>query len=395
MHLSVIESLDDLPNPPGVITAAAWNALVGEDNPFLRYEFLSALERTACVGAASGWQPRHLVAHADGPLTGELLGAVPLYLKHHSYGEYVFDWAWANAYARSGLEYYPKLVAAVPFTPVTGPRLLCVGADSDDIATRLIQGALTLAQETGASSLHWLFTNEKDTKRLEGHGLMQRTACQFHWSNPGYRDFDEFLSGFTSSKRKKIKRERRHVREAGIEMEVLTNEDITPAHMDRFHAFYRSTIEAHGAIPYLSRDFFHALGETMSENIVLILARHGKEPVAGALNLRGRDTLYGRYWGCLKDFHSLHFETCYYAAIEYCIAQKLSRFEAGAQGEHKIARGFMPTVTYSMHWLAQPQFARAVADFLEHEKNGVQYYMDELHERTPFKEQNTAFIERE
>jgi hypothetical protein len=384
MHLSIADSLEKIP-------ANDWNALGTEGNPFLRHEFLTALERTGCVSPKTGWQPQHLVVHEDGPLQGRLLGAAPMFLKNHSYGEYVFDWAWANAYAHAGEKYYPKLVVGVPFTPAAGPRLLVApAADATTIKTHLIQAALQHMQDTAASSLHWLFVTEADTCLLETEGHLLRTGFQFHWSNPGYRDFDDFLSGFTAEKRKKIKRERRHVREAGIEMEVLTGTSISPAHWDRFHEFYLSTIHAHGAYAYLTRDFFHRLGQTMPEHAVLVLARKGREYVAGALNLRGADTLYGRYWGCRREFHSLHFETCYYTAIEYAIARGLRRFEAGAQGGHKLARGFTPVVTRSAHRLMHPKFNRAIADYLERERLDVNAYVNELNEHAPFKDRATA-----
>ena len=384
MHVSVVDSLEKIPAPD-------WNALVGERNPFLCHEFLAALETTGCVGAKAGWMPRHLVAHGDGPWQGKLIGAMPMYLKNHSYGEYVFDWAWANAYERAGHRYYPKLVVSVPFTPVTGPRLLAA-ADTDTVVVkkRLIEAAQACMREYGASSLHWLFLTEEDASLLEADSHLLRTGYQFHWSNPGYRDFDDFLSTFTAQKRKKINRERRHVQEAGITMEVLSGDSIGPVHWNTFYEFYHSTIRAHGAFPYLSREFFHRLGETMRDRVVLVFARYGAEHVAGALNLRGTDTLYGRYWGSRGHFNGLHFETCYYTAIEYCIAQGIGRFEAGAQGEHKLARGFTPVVTRSAHRLAHPQFNRAVADYLARERIDIASYVDELNEHVPFKKEMTA-----
>lgn len=375
MRVDVIESLND-------VAPAAWDALVSDDHPFLRHAFLSALERTGCVGGDSGWQPQFLLARRN----GALVGAAPLYSKDHSYGEYVFDWAWASAYARAGLAYYPKLVVAVPFTPASGPRLLvAAGTDTDTVSNALIDASEAHAQRIGVSSIHWLFTSKEETAHLEGRGLMTRLGCQFHWHNRGYRRFDDFLAGFSADKRKKVKRERRHVREAGVEMEIITGAEATAAHWDTFYAFYRATTEKHGAIPYLTRAFFHDIGRGLGAQTVLVLARHGKDYVAGALNLCGRDTLYGRYWGALADYHSLHFETCYYQAIEYCIAQGLSRFEAGAQGEHKVARGFLPTTTYSAHWLLHPALRRAVADFLARERRGMALYMDELGTHSPFK----------
>jgi predicted N-acyltransferase len=384
MHVSVVDSLELIP-------AAEWNALAGESNPFLRHEFLSALETTGCVSVKTGWLPQHLIVHRDASPTGDLVGALPLYLKSHSYGEYVFDWAWANAYEQAGLRYYPKLVAGIPFTPVTGPRLLSIaGAESATINKQLVDSALELMRERQASSLHWLFLTPEDAHLLETQGHLLRTGCQFHWSNPGYRDFEDFLSTFTAHKRKKIRRERRHVQEADITMEILTGTSIEPSHWNVFYEFYHSTIRAHGAMPYLSREFFHRLGETMRDRVVLVFARRGVDYVAGALNLRGTDTLYGRYWGSRGEFHSLHFETCYYTAIEYCIAQGLTRFEAGAQGEHKLARGFTPVVTRSAHRLAHPQFSRAIADYLARERLDVHAYVNELNEHVPFKKALTA-----
>ena len=386
MHLSVVDRLEKIP-------ASDWNVLAGTGNPFLRHEFLVGLEANGCVSAKTGWQPQHLVAYEDGRLQGRLLGAVPMYLKNHSYGEYVFDWAWANAYAQAGEKYYPKLVVGVPFTPVGGPRLLvATDADTTTIKTNLTQAALRHMQECGASSLHWLFVTDEDAHLLETEGHLLRTGFQFHWSNPGYHDFDDFLSTFTAEKRKKIKRERRHVHESGIVMDVRTGASITSAHWDIFYEFYVSTIRAHGAYAYLTREFFHRLGESMGNEVVLVLARKEYDYVAGALNLRGADALYGRYWGSSGEFHSLHFETCYYTAIEYCIAQGLRRFEAGAQGGHKLARGFTPVVTRSAHRLMHPEFSRAVADYLARERVDVDLYVNELNEHVPFKK--TATTER-
>lgn len=374
MTLTILSSLDDIP-------AAGWNNLAGAANPFLRHEFLVALERHGCVGAAAGWIPQHLAAHEQ----DRLVGAVPMYLKDNSYGEFVFDWAWADAYRRSGLHYYPKLAVAVPYTPATGPRLL-LAEDTPQITNALIAGALEHAQRLKVSSLHWLFTTEQDTRRLEAHGLMRRTGCQFHWHNQNYSDFADFLALFTAEKRKKIKRERRFVREADIEIEILNGRHISMEQWEIFHGFYSSTFLKRGGIASLSLGFFQEIGRTMADNVVLVLAKHQGRYVAGAFNLRGTDTLYGRHWGCSEDFHSLHFEVCYYAAIEYCIAQGLRRFEAGAQGEHKLSRGFLPTPTWSAHWLSHPAFSSAVAEFLSHEQDNMAYYMNELGEHTPYRQ---------
>ena len=364
------------------VDAEQWNRLAGDQNPFLRHEFLLALEQTGCVGDGTAWQPRHLLLIEK----GTLVGAVPLYLKYDSYGEYVFDWAWANAYQQNGLSYYPKLVAAVPFTPVTGSRMLAnPGEHQDTIRRQLIEAALALANSLNVSSLHWLFTPSSETGLLVQHQHLKRTGYQFHWANAGYSSFDDFLETFSSSKRKKVKRERRHVRDAGIEMEIVEGRAIDDSLWRKFYAFYRSTIECRGAIPYLNLDFFREIGRSMADNIVLVLARQEDRYVAGALNLKGRDTLFGRYWGSLEEYNSLHFETCYYRAIDYCIENDLQRFEAGAQGEHKLSRGFLPSSTYSAHWLRHPEFYRAISEFLEREQHGVEDYVDLLERHSPYK----------
>ena len=369
------------------ISAVDWNNLAGDANPFVRHEFLHALERAGCTGAGTGWLPQHVVVTDES--SGKPLGAVPLYLKEHSYGEYVFDWAWANAYARAGLEYYPKLVAAVPFTPVAGPRLLIAPqADREAVANALIEAALARAQQLRASSLHWLFTTESETQILERRGLLRRSGFQFHWSNPGYRDFEDFLASFTADKRKKVRRERRAVREAGVTVEMRDGLTLDESDWDRFHEFYHATVRAHGAIPYLTRAFFIPSARPC-HGACCSRWRGAVQPISAVrCSFRGRDTLYGRYWGGTEHVPGLHFETCYYVAIEYCIAHGLKRFEAGAQGEHKLARGFVPTPTYSAHWLAHPQFARAVADFLAREHGSLEYAMHELNEHAPFKQRN-------
>ena len=375
MHVSVLESLTRVP-------AEQWNALAG-DNPFLRHEFLTALERSGCVGGVeTGWSPCHLLARTSGG--NRPVGAVPLYLKQHSYGEYVFDWAWADAYARYGHSYYPKLVATVPFTPATGPRLLIAPGADASVATSLIEAARELAGSAGASSLHWLFPTTSDVEILTAHGFLTRTGCQFHWSNPGYRDFDDFLSTLTARKRSNVRRERRQVQTAGIATAMLRGAAITSDLWDRFYDFYRATIRHHGGIPYLTREFFYLLSETMPNHVVLVVALRGRDCVGAAFCLRGANTLYGRYWGGRPDIPGLHFETCYYTAIEYCIAEGIKRYEAGAQGEHKIARGFVPTPTYSAHWLREPALRGPVADYLKRERKSMELYMDELHEHLPF-----------
>lgn len=359
-----------------------WDSCAGNGNPFLRHAFLTALEEHGCVGSNTGWLPQHLVVYSH----NRLAGAVPLYLKFDSYGEYVFDWAWADAYQRAELNYYPKLVAAIPFTPVTGSRILIApGEDTAQISRLLVDGALGLAHKLKVSSLHWLFTSERDTRLLEDHDHLRRTGYQFHWSNNNYTSFDDFLVSFSSAKRKKIKRERRYVREAGVTLEIVEGNQMNDALWYRFYTFYRSTIECRGAVPYLNLAFFKEIGRTMAESIVMVFAKHEGEFVAGALNLKGEDTLFGRYWGCLGEFNSLHFETCYYTAIEYCIDKGLKRFEAGAQGEHKLSRGFLPSKTWSAHWLSHPRFYQAISEFLEREHQGVDDYVNILQSHSPFR----------
>ena len=365
------------------ILPAVWNSLAGTDNPSLRYEYLLALETSGSATAATGWQPLPLLVE---DAAGRTIGAAPLWLKSHSFGELVYDFAWAQAYERAGLHYYPKLIAAIPFSPIAGPRLLVApDADRHAVIEALARGARELAGQTKASSLHWLFTDAAGTAALEQLGYLHRTGFQFHWHNRNYTCFEDFLASFSAAKRKKLKRERRYVQEAGIAMEVRTGPDVTPELWDLFYALYAGNIQRHGGMMHLTREFFHILGRSLPEALVLVLARRGTEYVGAAINLRGRKALYGRYWGGREGFNSLHFEACYYTPIEYCIAQGLERFEGGAGGEHKLARGFLPVSTHSQHWLRQPQLARAVADFLERERNGVEVYMDELNEHAPFR----------
>jgi uncharacterized protein len=376
MRIVTHTSLEEIP-------PADWNALSGGRDPFLRHEFLVALERHSCVGERFGWLPRHLAAYDD---AGALIGAVPLYLKDNSYGEFVFDWAWADAYARNGLHYYPKLVASIPYTPATGARLL-IAADADQAAVShaLIEAALELARELNVSSLHWLFTPIDQTELLETHGLMRRTGCQFHWRNHGYRDFNDFLDTFSSAKRKKVRQERRHVAAAGIELEVLHGNAMSESQWHILHGFYRSTFERKSGMPTLSLPFFREISRTMGESLVLVMARHQGAYVAGAICLRGTDALYGRHWGCSADYHSLHFEACYYQGIDYCIQHGLQLFEPGAQGEHKISRGFLPTPTWSAHWIAHAGFREILARYTAQESAHTMEYINELAQHTPYK----------
>lgn len=376
MRLDILSSID-------ACSAQQWNAVAGTDHPFTRHEFLAALERHGCVGQAHGWLPQHLVAFDD---DGCLIGAVPLYLKDNSYGEFVFDWAWADAYQRRGLAYYPKSVAAIPYTPVTGPRLLVGDAQRrDEIATALAGLARQWSEAEELSSLHWLFTDEADTALLRDQGLMLRLGCQFHWENRGYQDFEAFLATLNARKRKKIRRERRHVTEAGIRLRIVHGGDMDEHLWRSVFDFYRITFEKKWGYPTLTLDFFREIGRTMAEQLVLILAYKGPAPVAGAICLRSGDVLYGRHWGCYEDYHSLHFETCYYQGIDYCIANGLRRFEPGAQGEHKISRGFLPTPTWSAHWIGEASFRRAIDRFLAQERAAMQDYIKALSEHSPYR----------
>ena len=374
--VKVVPRLADIP-------AAQWDACAGPDNPFLSHAFLEALEASGSATAESGWLPQHLALWDDG---GRLVGAVPLYLKSHSYGEYVFDWGWASAYERAGGRYYPKLQCSVPFTPVTGPRLLLRPDAGPGAADALVAAMLELARRRKVSSLHVTFPTRAEWERLGEAGFLLRVSQQFHWENAGYAGFDDFLAALNSRKRKQIRRERRDALEGGIEIETLTGDAIGRAHWDAFFRFYRSTSDRKWGEAYLTRAFFDLIGERMAGRVVLVVARKAGRPIAGALNLIGGDTLYGRNWGCVGDHPFLHFEVCYYRAIDFAIAHGLKRVEAGAQGQHKIQRGYLPVPTYSAHWIRDPGFARAVADFLLRERCALEQEM-ELLEATlsPFK----------
>ena len=381
MKLSIADSID-------TVTAGQWNALSGTGNPFLRHEFLAALERNNCVGEHYGWQPRHLLAF---DAAGQLAGAVPLYLKDNSYGEFVFDDAWADAYRRAGLAYFPKAVAAVPYTPASGPRILtAAGEQGDAVAAQLLQLAQEWSASENLSSLHWLFTDSTDTRRLEEAGLLLRLGCQFHWHNAGYRDFHDYLSGFSSRKRKKVRRERRYVQEAGIAISTVHGHQASAEELEVMHGFYHSTFEKKWGCATLSHGFFRELADSMGEQLVFIIARKDRRIVAGAICLRSDDTLYGRHWGCNEEYHSLHFEVCYYQGIDYCIEHGLSLFEPGAQGEHKISRGFLPTPTWSAHWIQHAGFRDIIARHLVRETEAMRDYMDELSERSPFRRSEVA-----
>ncbi|HEY0043077.1 MAG TPA: GNAT family N-acetyltransferase [Allosphingosinicella sp.] len=366
---------------PGVssFAAAEWDVCAGAANPFLSHAFLSALEESGSATNRTGWQPVPLAI--DGP-DGRPAAVMPAYVKSHSQGEYVFDHAWAAAWERAGGDYYPKLQIAVPFTPVPGRRLLTT---RDDHAFGLIAAAQAVVDQNGFSSAHATFIAEEEVPLFERAGWVIRTDSQFHWHNDGYRSFDDFLAALSSRKRKTIRKEREAALAGGITVEHVTGAAITEAHWDAFWAFYQDTGSRKWGRPYLTRRFFSLLGERMADKVLLIFALHDGEPIAGALNLIGEDTLYGRYWGTVAEVPHLHFEICYYQAIDAAIARGLSRVEAGAQGSHKIARGYRPVPTYSAHYIADVNFRRAVEDFLHAEREAVEQEIGALDEMTPFR----------
>jgi uncharacterized protein len=366
------------------INHAQWQRLLqaqlgnGPCSPFIRYEWLLALEQSKSVGEDTGWQPAHLtVTDAN----DELVAAMPLYLKYHSYGEYVFDWAWADAYQRSGKPYYPKILGAIPFTPVPGPRLLARDPDS---RRALIRGMMSLLRQHDLSSAHVLFLPDNEAAALKEAGWMERHTVQFHWQNPGWLDFEDYLASLTQPKRKKIRAERRKVAEQNIQCERLVGKEITAQDWAFFYRCYANTYQEHRSSPYLTPQFFEQLGAQMGEQCLMVKVFKDQTPVAASLCLFDQDALYGRYWGCVQSLPFVHFEASYYQPITFAIERKLRRFEGGAQGEHKMARGFLPVDTVSMHWLDEPRFAEAVAKYLAREGQGVAAYLDELNERNPF-----------
>lgn len=369
---------------PGMdqIDREQWNAMVPPDDPSLRHEFLLALEHSGSCCAETGWVPCHITASID----GQLVGGVPCYLKNHSYGEFVFDWAWANAYERAGLAYYPKLLIAAPFTPVTGARLLVHPEFAGrDIADMIARSLPTIASKLKASSVHCIFCNPSDLQTLSAQGFIAREGRQFHWYNKQYQRFEDFLGALSSKKRKNILRERRRVRDEGVSLSWIAGRDIQKHHTELLYACYRNTIAEHGSYAYLNPRFFVELAESLPEGIQLLVASQGGNEIACGFFLRGQRTLYGRYWGALTHVNDLHFEVCYYSPIEYCIEHGLHRFEAGAQGEHKLSRGLTPQKTQSAHWLANPGFHEAVRRFTSDEEEHLADYTRILESHSPFK----------
>jgi predicted N-acyltransferase len=381
LEAHILTSLSD-------VTAEAWDACVPDRHPFVRHAFLSALEESGSATAETGWLGQHVILKDS---DGTVLGAVPMYLKNHSQGEYVFDHGWADAFERAGGRYYPKMQVSVPFTPATGPRLLLrAGAAANDEEIAALQGALLsaciqCADKTGASSLHVTFPSQEEAELMQEAGLLLRTGMQFHWDNDGYDSFDDFLAGLASRKRKQIRRERREALAEGLSICALSGDDIQEHHWDAFFHFYQETSSRKWGMPYLTREFFSLLGQNMGDQVVLMMAENAGRPIAGALNLMSGDTLYGRNWGAVEYHKFLHFELCYYQAIDYAIAHGLRRVEAGAQGEHKLLRGYMPCPTYSAHWIANPSFRSAIEDYLQRETRQVDWEIDALGAHSPFR----------
>jgi predicted N-acyltransferase len=377
-HLEILSKISD-------VTAPEWNGLLTEDSgPFLRHEFLSSLEETGCVGNETGWQIAHLILKYD----KEIVGAIPLYLKQHSYGEYVFDWSWAQAYEQQGMNYYPKVLCAIPFTPVQGSRLLSKpGMNKELIYSKLISGLKSLVINNELSSAHVLFPQKDEVEILNAQGFLLRDSIQFHWHNQGYQSFEQFLSSLTMKRRKNIRREREFIAKQNISFRHISGKESTDQDWEFFYACYANTYFEHQSQPYLNEAFFKLWAKRLPENIHLIVAERNGAPIASSLLVV--DTMmskaYGRYWGSLEHVPLLHFETAYYQAIEYCIAAGIQTFEGGAQGEHKMARGFLPTTIQSAHFIKDPRFAKAVEHFLGREHQGIEAYVDELAEHSPLK----------
>lgn len=359
-----------------------WDALVVDDNPFLKYAFHAALEHHDCVGEKFGWLPCHLVVREQ----GQMVGLSPLYIKRNSYGEFVFDHAWADAYQRSGLRYYPKLVSAMPYTPAYGERLLVApGTDTSQLRALMVSATRQMAEESGFSSMHWLFTTREEGELLRSMGMMERLGVQFHWHNQGYESFDHFLAQLTTKRRKNIRQERRKVRDAGIRFRVLQGNEVRDDEWRLFSRLYAKTFEERFSLATLNAGFFQAVGRSMGGQVILVLAYDGDACIAGALLYRSARVLYGRHWGALYHYDSLHFETCYYQGIAYAIKHGLERFEPGAQGEHKIWRGFLPARTRSYHWISDPRLSLAIEDFLSREGPAVMEYEKNLFSSSPFR----------
>ena len=375
MRIEVHDSIADF--KPG-----EWNRLAGDDYPFISHEFLCLAEESGCVAEPTGWIPRHLGLYNS---RGALVAAMPLYEKTHSWGEFVFDWSWANAYHRAGVEYYPKLVSAAPFTPAPSRRLLTRNNDPE-LAAELLQHALEFADNGDYSSLHVLFPEPHELPALEKAGIKVRKDCQFHWHNRDYADFDAFLATFSSVKRKKARRDRRHVAEQGVTFRWLDGHQLDEAIWRDIYQLISNTFLQRGSMPYYTFEFFVEVSRRLPGNIHVVLAEKNNEAIATAVFYRGGDALYGRYWGCNTDINALHFETCYYQGIDFCIEHGIRRFEPGTQGEHKISRGFSPVTTWSAHWLARPEFFSAIGNYLDAEQQHIDRYIEAVNQHSPFKQ---------
>jgi predicted N-acyltransferase len=374
-----VELLRDI----GVVSATDWDSLTGEDDPFIEHAFLHALEQSGSVGGESGWKPTHVVVRD----AGRLVGALPLYVKQHSYGEYIFDWAWAAAAERAGLRYYPKLVSMVPFTPATGRHVLLADtADRTEVTRALLQGVSEAGARVSASSVHFMFLDPSERDQLLARAeLMPRETLQYHWHNDGYTSFDDYLARFRSALRKQVRHERRDAAATGLEIRLVHGPELGEHEWQALHAFYRDTCHKRGSGPYLTRRFFELIRESHAHRVVAVLALRGTTPVAGTLSFQKGKHLYGRYWGCVEDYPALHFECCYYQLIEHAIASGMTRFEAGAQGQHKLRRGLLPATIHSLHEMAHPGLRAALADYLPREIAAHRRELLELAEHGPFK----------
>jgi len=380
MRIEVHESIAEL-------DSIEWNRLANNSlgnirYPFISHEFLALAERSGCVSEKTGWSPRHIGIYNS---RDALIAAMPLYEKTHSWGEFVFDWSWAQAYQRVGLEYYPKLVSAAPFTPATSSRLLTLN-NSPELASQLLEQAVKLANDGEYSSLHVLFPTPDELPALEKAGLKLRKDCQFHWHNHDYRNFDAFLESFSSSKRKKANRDRRHVAEQGVSFRWLDGHALDESIWRDVYQLISNTFMQRGSMPYYNLEFLIEVSVRLPDSIQVVLAEKNNEVIATAVFFRGTDALYGRYWGCNTDINALHFETCYYQGIEFCIKHGISRFEPGTQGEHKISRGFSPVTTWSAHWLARPEFFTAIEQYLDREQDYIERYIEAVNQHSPFKQ---------
>ncbi len=378
--IKFVDSIDD-------IDKASWDILRDNDYPFLRYEFISALEHSGATNKATGWTPHHIVIEQTAENPAKIIAIIPLYIKAHSYGEYVFDWSWADAYHQHGIDYYPKLISCIPFTPATGPRVLFDKSyDLNHLVSIATSAIKSEASRLNASSWHALFPEQELNEYLRAHEISSRIGCQFHWLNQNYASFDEFLASFNSRKRKNLNKERKRVADQGLMLQTKCGEEISADEWQQFYQFYHFTyFKRSGRQGYLNEKFFSLLANTMPSQIMMVTAYHQNSLVAASLFFIGGDTLYGRYWGCQQEFECLHFEACYYQGINFAIEKGLSRFDPGAQGEHKIQRGFTPTITYSNHWIAHPEFRSAINQFLVQERKGTLSYFEDAKSYLPFK----------